>query len=101
MTTAPPGVELVGDDAGALVRALKRQPGKDILVMSGGTLARSLFEADVIDEVGLNIHPLLLGAGVPAFLDAGRPIALELAECRPLDGGCVLVRYTVTHSRSS
>ena len=29
-------------DAGAFVRALKQQPGKDILVMSGGNLAASL-----------------------------------------------------------
>ena len=31
--------------------------------MSGGNFAASLLQAGVIDEVGLNIHPLLLGAG--------------------------------------
>ena len=90
------GVELVGADAGGFVRALKQQPGKDILVMSGGNLAASLFEASVIDEVGLNI-PLLLGSGAPAFLDAGARVKLELTECRALDGGCVLVTYQVKH----
>lgn len=77
------------------MRALKQQPGKGIMVMSGGNLARSLFEADVIDEVGLNIHPLLLGSGVPASLDAGRRVPFELTECRALDGGCVFVTYRV------
>ena len=89
------GAELVQEDAGAFVRALKARPGKDILVMSGGNLARSLFEAGVIDEVGLNIHPVLLGSGIPAFLDAGMRINLELKECRQMDGGCVLVTYRV------
>lgn len=89
------GVELVSADAGEFVRALKSKPGKDILVMSGGDLATSLLQAGVIDEVGFNIHPILLGQGVPAFLDPGGRIALELSECKKLEGGCVLVRYRV------
>ena len=89
------GAELVRGDAGDFVRELKTRPGKDILVMSGGNLASSLFKAGVIDEVGLNIHPLLLGSGVPAFLDAGVRVGLELTECRTLDGGCALVTYRV------
>ena len=90
--------ELVTDDAGLFVRALKQQPGKDMIVMSGGNLARSLFQAGVIDEVGLNIHPILLGSGVPAFVDPGVRIALELVESRVMDGGCVLVDYRVKYS---
>ena len=89
------GVELVSTDAGEFVRALKSKPGKDIIVMSGGNLAASLFRAGVIDEVGFNIHPVLLGAGVPALLDSGADIKLELIECKPLSGGCVLVNYRV------
>jgi dihydrofolate reductase len=88
-------VELVTTDAGDFIRALKAEPGKDMIVMSGGNLAASLLKAGVIDEVGLNIHPVLLGSGVPAFLDAGRRVALELIECRQLEGGCVFVRYHV------
>jgi dihydrofolate reductase len=87
--------ELVAADAGDFVRRLKAQPGKDIMVMSGGNLAASLLQAGVVDEVGLNIHPLLLGAGVPAFLDPGGRVKLELTECRQLDGGCVFVNYRV------
>jgi dihydrofolate reductase len=87
--------ELVTGDAGDFVRRLKSQPGKDIVVMSGGNFATSLLQAGVVDEIGLNIHPLLLGSGVPAFLDPGTRTALELTECRQLDGGCVLVTYRV------
>ena len=98
LTTAPgKDVRLVTSDAGGFVRALKQQPGKDILVMSGGNFVTSLFQAGVIDEVGLNIHPLLLGSGAPAFLDPGARVKLQLTECRELDGGCVLVTYQVKH----
>ena len=93
--------ELVTSDAGAFVRKLKSEPGKDIIVMSGGNFATSLLKAGVVDEVGLNIHPVLLGAGPPAFLDAGRRINLELTETRQLDGGCVYVKYAVKPSQES
>lgn len=86
---------LVNDNAGDFVRALKSQPGKSIMVMSGGNLAASLLKEGVIDEIGLNVHPILLGGGVPAFVDPGARVKLELAECRPLDGGCVFVNYRV------
>jgi dihydrofolate reductase len=89
------GVELVADDPGAFVRSLKRAGGKDICVLGGGDLARSLFAAGVIDEVGANIHPVLLGSGTPLFQDAGRRVELELKENRTLEGGCVLATYRV------
>jgi dihydrofolate reductase len=87
--------ELVTADAAEFVRTLKAQPGKDIIVMSGGNFATSLLREGVIDEIGFNIHPVLLGGGVPALLDPGRRVKLELTECRQLDGGCVLVNYRV------
>ncbi|MEZ5291964.1 MAG: dihydrofolate reductase family protein [Vicinamibacterales bacterium] len=89
------GVELVTGDAAGFVRDLKQRPGKDILIMSGGSLARSLLAVGVIDEIGLNVHPVLLGSGVPAFLDCGTRVPLALKEARTLDGGCVLVTYRV------
>ncbi len=87
--------ELVSGNAGDFVRKLKAQPGKDIVVMSGGNFATSLLQAGVIDEIGLNIHPVLLGGGVPAFLDQEKYVKLELIECRQLAGGCVFVNYRV------
>jgi dihydrofolate reductase len=98
LTSVPEdGPTLVQGDAADFVRDLKAAPGKDIVLMSGGNLARSLFAADLIDEVGFNVHPLLLGAGVPALLDAGRRVPLDLTQCRQMDGGCVLLLYTVRH----
>src|ERR1051325_3172045 len=44
-------VIFIADDAAAFVRRLKEdEEGNDILVMGGGILAQSLFEADLIDE---------------------------------------------------
>ena len=89
------GVEILASDPGEFVRGLKTQGGKDILVMGGGDLARTLFEAAVIDEIGFNIQPVLLGSGIPLFHEMSRQIDLELIECRQLKTGCVYVYYRV------
>ena len=93
-----PGVEIVREDVVPFVRRLKQEPGKDICVMGGGELARALFEGGAIDVVGFNIHPVLLGGGVPAFHPMTRQIDLELVNCGPIGDGCVYVDYRVVHS---
>lgn len=92
-------VEIVSEDAAKFVRKLKKEDGKDICVMGGGLLAKSLLEADLIDEIGFNIHPVLLGSGIPVFHEMSRQIDLELLECRQWKTGCVLVTYRVKHSK--
>jgi len=94
LTEPQPGVELVSSDAAGFVKHLKDQPGKGICVMGGGELAGSLFDAGLIDEISLNVHPVLLGSGVP-FFQQTRRLALELAEARTIAGGCVLMTYRV------
>ena len=74
---------------------MKEKPGKDICLMGGGDLARPLFEAGLIDEIGFNIHPVLLGSGIPLFHEMSQQIDLELLECKPFKNGCVYVRYRV------
>ena len=100
LTESPhPDVELVRDGVGDYVRALKRTRGKGIMVMSGGNLAGSLFAEDVIDEIGLNVHPVLLGSGTPLFTDPGARLRLNFHEARPIHGGCVMMTYRVARSR--
>lgn len=88
-------VEIVQTDVAEFVRQLKGRDGKDISLAGGGELVKSLFAADLIDEVGFNIHPVLLGSGIPLFYEMERQIDLELLGCRALKTGCVYVTYRV------
>src|SRR5260370_20846269 len=92
---ADKNVEVVSEDAAQFVRKLKRRKGKGIVVFGGGELAKSLFEDDLIDEVVLNIHPVLLGSGIPLFHEIKRQINLDLHDCRVLKGGYLAVTYRV------
>src|SRR5688500_16653782 len=97
--SADQGIELINGDAAEFVKDLKKQEGQDIFVMGGGELAKSLFEADLIDEVGMNIHPVLLGSGIPLFYEMPRQIDLELLKCQQLSNGCVILTYQVKHAQ--
>lgn len=90
-------VEIISEDAAGFVRKLKKQKGKDICLMGGGNFARTLFEAKLIDEIGFNVHPVLLGSGIPLFYEMKEQIDLDLISCKPLKNGCVLLTYRVKH----
>ena len=95
MREAPAGTELVRDDAAGFVKALKAEPGGNIIVMGGGELGTALLEGGAVDEIGFNIHPLLLGGGTPAFRALSRGKDLDLIESRALQHGCMFLLYRV------
>lgn len=102
MREAPhPEVEIVSMDAAAFIRQLREQEGKGICIMGGGILAQALFQEDLIDEVGVNIHPVLLGSGIPLFPGATPQIDLDLRECKVLSSGCVYILYRVVRAVKS
>jgi len=75
------------------VAELKRQRGKEILVLGSHTLWNDLLTAGLVDELHLMIGPAFLGAGTPVF-EGGTRVALRLLGSRTLkDSELVLVRY--------
>jgi len=73
------------------VRALKTQPGGD-MVLGGADLAATFLRLDLIDELRLYVHPVVLGRGRPPF-PADVRAELRLAEARAFGNGVVLLRY--------
>ena len=93
---APEGVNIISEDAVEFIRKLKKEKGKGICLMGGGVFARSLFEADLIDEIAFSIQPVLLGSGIPLFHEM-KQINLKLIKCQELKNGCVVLTYKVKH----
>jgi dihydrofolate reductase len=85
---------LWSDDASAISGASWK--GVDTMLMGGGELAAALIEGGVVDEIGLNVHPVLLGGGVPMFAGIGRCVTLSLTEARPIARDCVFLMYRVS-----
>ncbi len=93
---APPqyeSVQWVSGEPEALVKRLKEQPGKSIWLVGGSDLARSFFEARLVDEVSLTIMPVLLGNGIPLFSPVSVETKLQLIEEKRYSSGVVHLRF--------
>lgn len=77
------------------IRALKRQPGGD-LVVGGADLAAAFARHDLIDEYWVYVHPVVIGDGKPMFARTGSTLVLGLIESRVFGNGVVLLRYEVS-----
>ena len=89
------GLRITNEEASDVVKALKKQPGKDIWLFGGGELFRSLLDAGLVDTVELALMPVMVGSGIP-LLPPGALTKLELVDQRILPvSGIVFVSYRV------
>jgi dihydrofolate reductase len=75
------------------VRALKEQPGGDILVAGSASLVRGLVAHDLVDEFRLMVFPIVLGGGKRLFDGVSGTPVLELADVRRLGSGTLILTY--------
>jgi dihydrofolate reductase len=75
------------------IARLKRQPGKNIAITGSVTLVQSLLEQDLLDELGLMIHPVVVGSGKRLFEEGGDPKKLKLVESKTFSTGGVYLTY--------
>ena len=75
----------------AAVRDLKMAAAGDVAV-GGPTLAAHTFDAGLVDESHLFVHPVVVGEGKPAFRNDAR-LQLELQEEHRFDNGVAYLRY--------
>ncbi len=90
-----PGVTIVSDDAAAAVAALRERPGKDIWLMGGGDLFRSLLGAGLVDGVDVAVIPVLLGGGIPVLPPPATSTKLKLTDTKTYPSGIISLSYTV------
>jgi dihydrofolate reductase len=84
---------LIKGDVAEEVSRLKRQAGKDITIIGSGALVRSLLQDDLLDELRLIIHPIVLGSGKRLFEDEAFRKALELVDSKTFATGVLYLTY--------
>jgi len=76
------------------VKKLKQQPGQDILVYGSGKLVNMLLKHDLVDELRLMVHPVVLGSGRRLFDDNAETMkVLKLADSKTFPSGIILLSY--------
>jgi dihydrofolate reductase len=84
---------LVSGDLAEEVGKLRRQPGDNLLILGSPTLVRSLLGLGLLDELTINICPIVLGSGLRLFDDTTGQLRLELVESRTYGTGVLRARY--------
>jgi dihydrofolate reductase len=79
-------------DPVATVQELKRHGGSGIWLWGSLTLMRSMFDADLVDEVHLRVCPTTRGRGSYVFHDRRD---MRIIEATTFDNGVVSLRYAI------
>ncbi len=83
---------LGGDLVGA-VRALKRPDGPNLLTWGSADVVRQLLAAGLVDELHLQVFPVVLGRGKRLFGDDAKASAFTLTHSAATPGGVLITRY--------
>src|SRR3954463_5536611 len=86
---------IIRDDVVEAVRALKAQPGKNILSDGSSQLLQTLLAHDLVDELHLSLYPLSLGGGKRLFPE-GTLTRFKLLSAKPYPSGVVALHYVRT-----
>ena len=81
-----------GNVANELARA-KQESGKNLLINGSPTLVRSLLRADLLDELRLFVHPVVVNRGARLFENMGEGVSLTLSDSQAYSTGVVSLTY--------
>lgn len=77
------------------VAGMKRQPGRDMIILGSANLAATLTRNSLIDEYRIMLNPVVLGSGKPLFQVVEGSLRLKLLESRAFRSGNVLLTYAL------
>jgi dihydrofolate reductase len=88
---------LISGDLAEAVASLKQQSGKNIGIHGSPTLVEAMLHTDLLDELRLEIYPVVAGSGSRLFQD-GRPIKqMQLADSKITSNGVAILTYRPTN----
>lgn len=87
------GLTLIKENIAEEIKHLKQQPGKDLWLYGGASLITTFMNLGLVDEYRISVHPVILGAGKPLFMDMSQRKELRLVEVNRFASGVVQLIY--------
>jgi dihydrofolate reductase len=82
------------------VSQLRRERGKDIIVIDGPSVAQAFMSKGLVDDYFLNIYPVLFGEGKPLFGDFAKQQTLRRVAAKQYKSGEVVLHYETLHGKN-
>ena len=86
-------------DVVEVVKDLKEQHRRDIVVHGSPQLAQTLIEHDLVDALHLLVYPVIVGAGKRLFAATSLKKNLRLVETKAFNDGVTLLVYEPANAR--
>lgn len=90
-----PDIVFTNKTPGEIIKFLQKQAFKEILVAGGGNLNASFMKENLIDEIYLDVEPVVLGKGIRLFSDKDFETKLELIEAKNFSPNEIQLHYKV------
>ena len=87
--------KIISDKLSDRINEIKQQSGSDILLFGSPTATHSLIKLNLIDGFWLFVNPIILGQGIPLFVDIKDKIKLKLLATRQFTSGVTELNYIV------
>ena len=87
--------QVISDNLSDRINQLRQQDGEDILLFGSPTATHALIQLNLIDGYWLFVNPIILGQGIPLFVDIKDKIKLKLLTTRQFTSGVTELNYTV------
>ncbi|MEO5583318.1 MAG: dihydrofolate reductase family protein [Saprospiraceae bacterium] len=87
--------KIISDNLSDRINEIKHQAGEDILLFGSPTATHSLMQQNLIDGYWLFVNPIILGRGIPLFVDIKDKIKLKLLTTHQFVCGVTELNYTV------
>ncbi len=87
--------KIIGNNISARINEIKQQAGEEILLFGSPTATHSLIQQNLIDGYWLFVNPIILGRGIPLFVDIKDKIKLKLLTSRHFTCGVTELNYLV------
>lgn len=87
---------VISSDLPAEVARLKEGDGRPILVAGSRSVVHRLLGAGLVDQINLQVMPVILGSGARLYPDTTEPIRLELLWSRSIANGVIVKCYRVS-----
>jgi dihydrofolate reductase len=84
---------LDGDPVEEVARLRSAEAGRDVVVHGSARLVQTLLEHDLLDELRLMVHPIVLGTGERAFGEAIDKTHLRLKATDAVGDGITILVY--------
>lgn len=86
---------IISDNLADRINEIRQKDGEDILLFGSPTATHALIQQGLIDGYWLFLNPIILGQGIPLFVDIKDKIKLNLLNTKQFDCGVTELNYVV------